>query len=126
MIRPSILTPLVTLEEAMADWRQVVITTQPTANPDFVRATCDEIVNRARFLSTASKLNFPEVAAFLLTRSRAWVLGGSSVNSIMPRMPKTLGDLGMMKIAEGGQHGEPLSATDLKQALARPKHRTIQ
>lgn len=117
---------LVSLEEAMADWRQVVITSQPAANPDFVRATCDEIVNRARMLSTTSNLNFPEVAAFLLTRSRAWVLGGLPVNNVMAKIPKTLGDLGLMKIAEGGQHGEPLSTADLKSALARPKHRTTQ
>lgn len=117
---------LVSLEEAMDDWRRVACTAQPAANADYVRTVCDEIVNRARMLSETSKLNFPEVAAFLLTRSRAWILGGTPINNIGAKMPKTLGDLGMMKIAEGGAHGGPLSVTDLKSALARPTNRIIQ
>lgn len=115
-----------TLEEAMADWRRVACMMQPGVNADYVRTVCEEIVNRARILSTQSVLNFPEVAAFLLTRSRAWVLAGLPVNKIGGKLPKTLGDLGMMKIAEGGQNGEPLSVENLKQALALPAIRTLQ
>jgi hypothetical protein len=117
---------LVTLEDAMADWRRVACTAQAAVNPDYVRTVCDEIVNRARMLSTTSKLNFPEVAGFLLTRSRAWILGGLPINQIGAKMPKTLGDLGLMKIAEGGVNGEPLPVEDLKSAMARPQHRIIQ
>lgn len=117
---------LVTLEQAMDDWRRVACQCQPAANADYVRTVCDEIVNRARMISMSSALNFPEVAAFLLTRSRAWILGGLPINNVGAKMPKTLGDLGMMKIAEGGAHGGPLSTADLKSALARPVNRIIQ
>lgn len=117
---------LVRLEEAMADWRRVVCTTQPGVNADYVRTVCEEIVRRAKILAETNPIRFEDVAAFLLTRSRAWVLGGMPVNRIGHKLPKTLGDLGMMKIAEGGQNGEPLSVEDLKIALARPKHRTMQ
>ena len=109
---------LVTLEEAMADWRQVVITCQPTANADYARTVCEEIVRRARLLSESSALRFPDVAGFLLTRTRSWVLGGLPVQKIGDKLPKTLGDLGMMKLAEGGEDGEPLSGDELKRALA--------
>ena len=108
---------LVSLEEAMSDWRQVAITCQPTANADYVRTVCEEIVRRARLLSEQSALRFPEVAAFLLTRSRSWVLGGLPIQKIGEKLPKTLGDLGMMKLAEGGEDGEPLSGDELKKAL---------
>ena len=109
---------LVTLEEAMADWRQVVITCQPTANADYVRTVCEEIVRRARLLAESSALRFPDVAGFLLTRTRSWVLGGFPVQKIGDKLPKTPGDLGMMKLAEGGEDGEPLSGDELKRALA--------
>lgn len=114
------------LNEAMQDWRRVVHHAQPMTNADYVRTVCEEIVRRAQLLSTNSRLNFPEVAAFLLMRSRAWVLGGLPVQKIGEKLPKTLGDLGMMKIAEGGANGEPLSVNELKSALARPKIRTLQ
>lgn len=106
-----------TLEEAMADWRHVAVTCQPTANADYVRTVCEEIVRRAQLLAETSALRFPEVAGFLLTRTRAWVLGGLPVGQIGAKLPKTLGDLGMMKLAEGGENGEPLSADELKKAL---------
>lgn len=109
---------LSTLEEAMADWRQVAITCQPTANADYVRTVCEEIVRRARLLSESSALRFPEVAGFLLTRSRAWVIGGLPVQKIGEKLPKTLGDLGMLKLAEGNDQGGPLDGEELKRALA--------
>lgn len=112
---------LTTLEEAMADWRQVAITCQPTANADYVRTVCEEIVRRARLLSEQSALRFPEVAGFLLTRSRAWVIGGLPVQKIGEKLPKTLGDLGMLKLAEGNDTGGPLDGAELKAALAHKR-----
>ncbi len=109
---------LVTLEEAMADWRQVVITCQPTANADYVRTVCEEIVRRARLLAESSHLRFPEVAAFLLTRSRSWVLGGLPVQKIGEKLPKNLHDLGMLKLAEGSEDGGPLSGKELQSAMS--------
>lgn len=110
---------LVSLEEAMADWRRVALTCQPHLNADYVRTVCEEIVRRAEHLSTTSHLEFGKVAAFLLTRSRSWVLGGLPVGEIGGKMPKTLDDLGMMKIAEGGQEGQPLTKAELKKATKR-------
>ena len=114
----SDLTPL---EDAMADWRQVAITCQPTANADYVRTVCEEIARRARLLSESSALRFPEVAGFLLTRSRAWVIGGLPVQKIGEKLPKTLGDLGMLKLAEGNDTGGPLDGDELKAALAHKR-----
>lgn len=112
---------LTKLEDAMADWRQVAITCQPTANADYVRTVCEEIVRRARILSEQSVLNFPQVAGFLLTRSRAWVIGGLPVAKIGEKLPKTLDDLGMLKLAEGSDHGGPLDGKELKAALAHKR-----
>lgn len=110
----------------MDDWRRVALTGAPAANPDYVRTVCEEIVRRAKMLSDHNRLNFSEVAAFLLTRTRAWLLGGLPIQKIGEKLPKTLGDLGMLKIAEGGANGEPLALNDLKAAIARPQHRIIQ
>lgn len=114
------------LEEAMADWRQVAVTTNPTVNADYIRTVCEEIVRRAEIIARESPVSFPEVAGFLLTRSRAWVLGGLPIQKIGEKMPKNLHDLGMLKLAEGGIDGGPLDAKDIKAAMARPKHRIIQ
>ena len=114
---------LVSLEEAMSDWRQVATTCQPTANADYVRTVCEEIVRRARLLAESSHLRFPEVAAFLLTRSRSWVLGGLPVQKIGEKLPKNLHDLGMLKLTEGGVNGGPLTAKEIK---ASNKPRIIQ
>lgn len=115
---------MITLEEAMADWRRVAMTCQPDANADFVRVVCENVVNRARLLSGLADLRFPDVAAFLLLRSRAWILGGLPVGDLIDRLPQTLGDLGMMKLAEGGEDGEPLSVVELQRAM-RHKRRII-
>jgi hypothetical protein len=117
---------LVTLDDAMQDWRRVVLTTQPTANADYVRTVCEEVVRRAQILSGQNRLRFPEVVAFLLMRSRAWVFGGLPVSKIGEKMPKTIHDLGMMKIAEGGSTGGPLDEADLTAARARSVHKIIQ
>lgn len=117
---------LVSLEDAMADWRRAVHGADPQAPEALVRTVCEEVVHRAHILAEGNRLNRAEVAAFLLTRSRQWVLGGLPVTGIATKLPKTLGDLGMLKITEGGKDGEPLDTATLKMALAAPKHRIIQ
>lgn len=115
---------MVTFEEAMNDWRRAVIGAQPVVNADFVRETCVLVVRRAKTLSETNRLNFPEVAAFLLTRSRDWVLGGLPVIKIAEKLPKDLSELGIMMMAEGGVNGSPLPASKLKQV--HKHHRIIQ
>lgn len=123
---PTVPQAYTTLEEATADWRRVVIGAQPTANADYVRTVCEEIVRRAEVISREAPVAFPEVAGFLLMRTRAWVLGGLPVTKIGAKLPKNLSDLGMLKLAEGGRDGGPLSEAELKQAMQRPILRTIQ
>jgi hypothetical protein len=89
------------LEQQMSVWRQVVLTHNPALNADYVRTVCEEIVRRAALISTTAPLRHEEVAKFLLERSLAWVMAGAPVQSIGGRLPKTLGDLGMLRIAEG-------------------------
>lgn len=109
---------LTSLEAAMEDWRKVALTCQPTANADYVRTVCEEIVRRARLLAESSALRFPDVAGFLLTRSRSWVLGGLPVQKIGEKLPKNLHDLGMLKLAEGSEDGGPLSGKELQSAMS--------
>jgi hypothetical protein len=89
------------LEQQMVSWRQIVLTHNPALNADYVRTVCEEIVRRAYLISTTSPLRHEEVARFLLERSLAWVMAGTPVQQIGGRLPKTLGDLGMLRIAEG-------------------------
>ncbi len=114
---------VVRLEEAMADWRQAVIGAQPLVNADYIRTVCEEIVRRAEIIARENPVRFEDVAGFLLTRSRAWVLGGLPVQKIGEKMPKNLHDLGMLKLAEGGQDGGPINAAQLH---AANKPRIIQ
>lgn len=111
--------PLVSMEEAMQDWRQAVMIAQPLANSAYVRTVCEEVVRRAHILSELHRLNFPEVAAFLLMTSRDWVLGGDKVENVGKRMPKTLHDLGVLKATT-------LTQEQLKRAMAHPIIRTVQ
>ena len=111
---------VVKMEEAMADWRQVAITCQPMANADYVRTVCEEIVRRAEIIARENPVRFEDVAGFLLTRTRAWVLGGLPITSIGAKLPKNLHDLGMLKLAEGGLTGGPLTDADIK-ALNKPR-----
>lgn len=124
MIIPGIPVPgaqeFVKLEEAMANWRQVAITCQPLANADYVRTVCEEIVRRAQIISRENPVRFEDVAGFLLTRTRAWVLGGLPITSIGGKLPKTLHDLGMLKLAEGGPNGGPITPAEIN-ALNKPR-----
>ena len=111
---------VVRLEEAMSDWRMTAIGAQPMTNADYIRTVCEEIVRRAEILARESTLRFEDVAGFLLTRSRAWVLGGLPITKIGEKLPKTLTDLGMLKLAEGGKDGGPLTAAEIN-ALNKPR-----
>jgi hypothetical protein len=121
---PGVLPPgsqhLVRMEEAMSDWRMVAIRAQPMVNADYIRTVCEEIVRRAEILSRESTLRFEEVAGFLLTRTRAWVLGGLPVTKIGEKLPKNLHDLGMLKLAEGSITGGPLTDDDIN-AFNKPR-----
>lgn len=103
----------------MQDWREAVQIAQPTANSAYVRTVCEEVVRRAHILSELHRLNFPEVAAFLLMASRDWVLGGDKVENVGKRMPKTLHDLGVLKATT-------LTQEQLREAMSRPVIRTVQ
>lgn len=89
------------LEEQMTRWRMLVLTYKPTLNADHVRTVCEEIVRRATHLSTISPLRHEEVAKFLLERSLRWIIAGEPFNSIGGKLPKTLNELGMLRLAEG-------------------------
>lgn len=111
---------VVRLEEAMSDWRMTAIGAQPMVNADYIRTVCEEIVRRAEILARESTLRFEDVAGFLLTRTRAWVLGGLPIPKIGEKLPKNLHDLGMLKLAEGGATGGPLTEAEIK-ALNKPR-----
>lgn len=118
----SELTPL-SLDQAVVEWQRCVIQRHPHVRIQAARRAVTTVIQRARILSAVNKLNFPEVAAFLLDRSLSWALDGKRMDKIEADLPKTLGDLGMLKIAEGGKDGEPLEMSELKRALAAPKFR---
>lgn len=103
------------LAKAIDAWRQAVLVMRPMANADFVRQLCEDIVKRAHLLSEQSRLRFVDVAIFLLDRSRAWVIEGLPLDQIGGKMPKTLSELGMMKLAEGSvvNKGQPLTPDEL-------------
>lgn len=112
-------------EARLAAWRQAVHVTHPTASPDFVRNIADDIMQRARLLSTQSILRFDDTAVFLLEAALRWVIrDGLPLDQIGGKMPKTLGDLGMLKLAEGGKDGGPLSAKEI-QAVRQAKPNII-
>lgn len=113
----------VQMEEAMADWRRVAVMSQPMANADYVRTVCEEIVRRAQIIARENPVRFEEVAGFLLTVTRRWVLGGLPITKIGEKLPKNLHDLGMLKLTEGGVNGGPLTAKEIK---ASNKPRIIQ
>lgn len=111
------------LEKRMELWRRTAVIGNPTANGDYIRTVCEEIVRRAQILSRQSPLNFLDVAVFLLDRSEAWVMGGLPINEIGKKMPKNLTDLGTLKLTEGSAErpGGPLTAKELKPAIKASK-----
>lgn len=110
------LTPSEKIEHLKAIWIKLVSQAQPGLNDRYVQTVCEEVVRRAEALCIMSNLSFMKVAPFLLERTKQWVLGGVAVNQIGVRLPKTLDDLGMMMIAEGGVGGKPLTGKELKTA----------
>lgn len=99
----------------MERWVALVGASRLGTSEEYIRVVCKEIVERARILSLHSFLRFPDVAEFLLDRALAWAHAGLPLNQIGSRLPKTLDDLGALKIAEGGRDGGPLSSHELKQ-----------
>lgn len=91
---------MIKADEAMQDWRQAVFRAQPHQNADHIRTVCNSIVVRARKLADDGRVNFNEVAAFLLTKSRNWCLGGLPVSNVVAKLPTNLSELGIMKMAE--------------------------
>lgn len=99
----------------MDRWKATVVASHPGVSQDYAATLCDEVVKRAQLLSESSYLRTWDVAEFLLDRTRFWILDGLPLDKIGPRLPKTLADLGALKIAEGGRDGGPLSVNELKQ-----------
>lgn len=116
----SSLTSNLSLDEATAEWRRVVLARR-NVHPREALDTVNFIVGRARILAATNRLNFLDVAGFLLDRTLSWALAGKTMGEIKNKLPVTLGDLGMLKIVEGGSQGEPLEMSELKRALAAPK-----
>lgn len=115
---PDAFSQVHTLDNMMANWRHAVINCQPTANADYVRTVCEEIVRRAQIISQSGPVEFAKIAAFFLDRTRAWVLGGLPVSSIGAKLPKNLQELGFMVMQENVNPltGAPLTDTDLTNA----------
>lgn len=115
---PEALAVARSLDEMMANWRQVVITSQPTANADYVRTVCEEIVRRAQIISQSGPVEFARIANFFLDRTQAWVLGGLPVSAIGAKLPKNLQELGFMVMQENVNPltGGPITPADLKHA----------
>jgi hypothetical protein len=116
-VLPSRLSPEeAALDARMERWRKTAITFQPTANGEYVRTVCSEIVRRAQILSQHYPIRFNDVAVFFLERTEAWVMAGLPINAIGLKLPKNLKDLGIMKMAEGSDQllGMPLTTEELK------------
>lgn len=107
----------VSLEDAMNDWRNSVGIMYPALRGEYVRTVCEEIVRRADRIARSSSLSFPELAGYFLTRTREWVKQGLPVQKIGAKLPKDLEGVGMLLI-EQGLDGKPLSAEELKHAMA--------
>ena len=103
------------LDRRIQAWLRAVVSGRPGANPEYAASICREIVQRANILAGQSYLKRDNVAEFLLDRTLAWVAEGTALDKIGPRLPKSLSDLGALKIAEGGRGGGPLSKAQLKQ-----------
>lgn len=104
----------------MAVFRQVAVACQPHLSGDYIRTVSEEIVRRAKVIGEAHPVDFHGVALFLLERSTSWVSGGLPVAKIGEKLPKDLSSLGMMKIAEGGKDGQPMTREELA-AVGLPK-----
>jgi len=105
-----------TLETAVENFRRSVLTANPTANSDFVRAIGEDIVKRANILSTSAILRFVDVALFLLERAEYWVIRDQlPLDQIGGKMPKNIKELGMLKLAEGSakRRGAPLTNAEI-------------
>lgn len=87
------------LDAAMAEWTAAVHSVHG-GNANEIRTACSSVIVRARKLSTETQLDFPEVAKFLLDKTRGWAVGGAPLNLVIQRLPTNLRELGIMKMTE--------------------------
>lgn len=115
------------IERKMEQFRRTACLAEPMTNADYIRTVSEEIVRRAQILGQHWPIRVLDVAAFFLERSEAWILSGTPVNQIGPKLPKNLNDIGLMMIAEGSQQlsGLPLTREELaviKKEMAKKVH----
>lgn len=114
------------LETDMAKWRQVALTVQPTANADYVRTVCEEIVRRGQLICRDSPADPHKLVPFLLEVARRWLIGGLRIEAIGQKLPKDIYALGMliMELNVNPNTGEPLTAKELRAASNLGKLKT--
>lgn len=112
------------LEEIKADWIRTVRLAQPTLRANYAQGLCDDIVNRGQIICMTGPVEPLKVVSFLLSRTRAWVLGGFPVHKIAERLPKNLDELGTFIITENvnPMTGKKLTGKELKEASLKGKH----
>lgn len=103
------------LKARMERWKAVATMGEPLTNRVLITTICEEIVRRAFALAQQSDLRPHEVATFLLERSEAWLIAGRKVGEIGRDIPRTLGELGLLKLREGSDTvvNAPLSKYEL-------------
>lgn len=104
-------------------WRRFVSISNPLANGDHIRILADGIVFRAQQLAADYPVRFYDVALFLLERTQGWVMNGTPLDQIGPKLPKNLDDLGVLIMSEGSQEafGAPLSAKEMQAVVKASK-----
>ena len=116
------------LDTRMQTWRRIAVVGNPLANGDYVRTVCEEVVRRAAILAGLnSRLRPLDTAVFLLERSQAWIMTGTPINEIGGKLPKSINDLGVLKMQEGSDEamGAPLTTRELE-AVAKASRKIIQ
>lgn len=115
---PRILDIALNLEADMAKWRQVALTAHPTANADYVRTVCEEIVRRGQIICRGSPADPHKVVPFLLEVTRRWLLGGLRIEAIGAKLPRDISGLGMLivELNVNPNTGEPLTDKELRAA----------
>jgi hypothetical protein len=112
----------------MEQWRRLAVIGNPLINADHVRTVCEEVVRRAQLIAQQhASLRPLDIAVFLLERSQAWLMAGTPIGEIGRKLPKTMSDLGVLKMSEGSDEvmGAPLTGRELK-AVAQASRKIIQ
>lgn len=115
---PRIVNIAHNLETDMAKWRQVALTVYPTANADYVRTVCEEVVRRGQIICRSSPADPQKVVPFLLEVTRRWLLGGLRIEAIGAKLPRDISGLGMLivELNVNPNTGEPLTDKELRAA----------